>query len=142
MLISHINISRVFPGSPASFPVVLPLIPFFYSSILPFFHSNHRSVACYDKKFQVFLDYTPRKDILQHPDYYDQYFQGIDEELYQITKPLIDFGSASPTPSSVSVLSRLLTSPFATSLDIPFSAPDAGAEAAKIVKTLCEAHVR
>ncbi|KAJ1426602.1 hypothetical protein B484DRAFT_450626 [Ochromonadaceae sp. CCMP2298] len=121
------------------------------------------SVAYYPNRYQVYLDYTPRLDILQSPHYYDQYFQGLDEDLYQLTKPLLDSGRASQPPPSASVLSRLLTSPFATMLDIHIplvvggvgaagaagagvavgaGAVDAGVEAAKIVKALFEAHVR
>jgi len=68
--------------------------------------------------YRLYLDYIPRYDIIATPAYYDLYFQGIDEEHYRSTRPYISSKAMRKLPVSASVLTRLLTSAFAISVDL------------------------
>ena len=74
-------------------------------------------VTCVEDMYDVSLDYLPREDLLMHVDYYDKYFSGVEEGIYRLMHPLLQKGGAvQASPISESVLTRMLTSPFAINI--------------------------
>jgi hypothetical protein len=74
-------------------------------------------VTCVEDTYDVSLDYLPREDLLMHVDYYDKYFAGVEEGIYRLVHPLRQKGGAVQiSPISESVLTRMLTSPFAINI--------------------------
>ena len=53
-----------------------------------------------------------------HVDYYDKYFSGVEEDIYRLMHPLLlqKGGAVHVSPISESVLTRMLTSPFAINI--------------------------
>jgi hypothetical protein len=86
------------------------------------------------RTYKLQLDYVPREDMLASLDYFDRYFTGLDEEIYNATHSMAAAGAITFLEPSSSVLSRMLTSAFDLSINIAEDRTD-------LVRQLCESHI-
>lgn len=87
------------------------------------------------RAYKLQLDYVPREDILASLNYFDRYFTGLDEQIYNATRSVAVQEIITFHEPSDSALSRMLTSAFAVSIDVAEDQTD-------IVRQLCESHMK
>ncbi len=84
-----------------------------------------------NRSFRINTDYIPRVDIMANLAYYDKYFSHYD------TNGIISQVKGLRMPASSSVLSRILTSPFAIDIELPKN--DSNAQS--VIQTFCLNHI-